>query len=68
MEELFQLIVQAIGTLGFPIAAYLGLFWYINKRDKEHKEEIQLLSTAIDRLSTLIERIDSKLDRGTANV
>ena len=56
-------VLQAISTLGFPIAAYMGLFWYINKRDQEHKEEIGLLSTAINRLSTLIERIDSKLDR-----
>lgn len=59
-------VLQAISTLGFPIAAYIGLFWYINKRDQEHKEEIGLLSTAIDRLSTLIERIDSKL--GERNV
>ena len=54
-------VLQAISTLGFPDRGIHGLFWYINKRDQEHKEEISLLSTAINRLSTLIERIDSKL-------
>ena len=54
-------VLQAIFHARLPDRGYMGLFWYINKRDQEHKEEISLLSTAINRLSTLIERIDSKL-------
>ena len=36
-----QAVISAIGSLGFPIAACLGLFWMINKALKE-------LTSAID--------------------
>lgn len=36
-----QAVISVIGSLGFPIAACLGLFWMINKAIKE-------LTSAID--------------------
>ena len=36
-----QAVISAIGSLGFPIAGCLGLFWMINKALKE-------LTSAID--------------------
>jgi len=67
MEEFANLLFQGIGTLGFPIMAYIGLFWYMYIKDKQHREEIQLLAEGINRLSSLIERIDAKLDREAPN-
>ena len=32
-------IIQAIGTLGFPIACCIWLFYRDSVKDKEHKEE-----------------------------
>ena len=44
MEE-FQ---NLISTLGFPIAAYVALFWYMMKKDAEHKEEVTKMTEAIN--------------------
>lgn len=34
-------ITQLIGSLGFPIAVSIALFWYINKTQKEQTEKYQ---------------------------
>lgn len=36
-----SLVTSLIGTLGFPIVCVVGMAWYMVKRDKEHKEEVQ---------------------------
>ena len=36
-------LIQAISTVGFPIVAYGGMFWYIVKLNDNHKEEINLM-------------------------
>lgn len=36
-------IAQIVSTLGFPIAMCLLFFWYITKRDEQHKEEIKAI-------------------------
>ena len=66
MEE----VLQAISTLGFPIAAYIGLFWYIMKKDEQHKEEINLLSNAVQNNTIVMTEIRDRLDeiKGKANV
>lgn len=33
-------ITQLIANIGFPIAMCIAFLWYINKRDTEHKEEV----------------------------
>lgn len=56
-----QDILTAICTVGFPIVAYGALFWYINKKDIEHKEETEKLTEAINNntiaMTKLIERV-----------
>lgn len=42
-----NMIMQAISTLGFPIIVACALFWYINKQNENHKEEIQGLRETI---------------------
>lgn len=38
-----QVLMQAVTTLGFPIVACIALFWYVNKQNENHKEEISTL-------------------------
>lgn len=42
-------IMQAIGTLGFPIVACCALFYYLNKEQESHKEEMKAVTDALNR-------------------
>ena len=54
MEELLQIITSFVGSLGFPIAAFFLMFWYVNKKDQEHREEMNALREAIMQLVTSV--------------
>lgn len=43
----YNAIVQAIGSVGFPIVACCGLFWMINTSMKELTGAINNLNTTI---------------------
>lgn len=58
MEE----IIQIIGTLGFPIAAYVGIFIYMIKKDEQHKAEIDLLSAAVQNNTLVMTEIRDRLE------
>lgn len=66
--ELAQL-TPIISSLGFPIAACIALFYYLNKERESHKEEIDALRNCINEnnnvlsaLKTLLESIERRLD------
>ena len=42
-------IMQLIGSLGFPIAACCAMFYYLQKEQASHKEEMQLMTEALNR-------------------
>ena len=42
-------IMQAIGTLGFPIVACCALFYYLNKEQEAHKSEMAAVTDALNR-------------------
>lgn len=60
MEE----IINAVSTVGFPIAMSLLLFWYLQRESENHKEETASLKDAINKLeiaiTTLINRLEDK--------
>ena len=60
----FNEIITAICTVGFPIVAYGALFWYVMKKDTEHREEVEKMTEAINNntiaLTKLIERLDNE--------
>lgn len=62
----FSMIAQAVSTLGFPIAAYAGLFWYMSKEEARHDEESakfrDVLSQNTKELA-LLQELVTKLDR-----
>lgn len=54
-------ITQFISTLGFPIAVCLICFWYINKREEQHKEEIGELAKAINNNTIVMQKLVDRL-------
>lgn len=59
-------ILQAISTVGFPIALTLILLWYIYDSSNKHKEEIDKMSEALNNntlaLTKLLDRIGRDKD------
>ena len=47
-------VINAISTVGFPIAMSLLLFWYLQKESENHKEETASLKDAINKLREVI--------------
>lgn len=58
----FGSITQAISSLGFPIAVCLICFWYINKRDEQHKAEIDKLSEAVNNNTLVMQKLADRLE------
>lgn len=40
-------IMQAVGSLGFPIVAAIGCFWYLNQERESHAKETAALAKAL---------------------
>jgi flagellar biogenesis protein FliO len=59
-----EAITQVIGSLGFPIAACVGLGWYLVKIQQQNNQTISKLSEALNNntiaLTKLVEKIDSE--------
>ena len=49
-----QVIGQLIASLGFPIVACCGLFWFINKQDTRHNDEMSELRKSIENNTTVL--------------
>ena len=67
--EYIDIVVNLITSLGFPIVVAGALFWYINKKDRMHTDEInsfresfsmntKVLSELKELISTLNGRIN----------
>lgn len=61
MEE----VINAVSTVGFPIAMSLLLFWYLQKESENHKEETASLKDAINKLEIAITTLVNKLEDKT---
>lgn len=58
----WQDIANLITTIGFPIAVCLICFWYINKMQESHKQEIDKLSEAVQNNTIVMQKLIDKLD------
>lgn len=54
-------VTQFISTLGFPIAVCLICFWYINKREEQHKDEVNKLSEAVHNNTLVMQKLVDRL-------
>lgn len=58
-------VINAVSTVGFPIAMSLLLFWYLQKESENHKEETASLKDAINKLEIAITTLVNKLEDRT---
>ena len=49
-----QVVGQLIASLGFPIVASGALFWFINKQEDRHKEEIASMRKTVEENTTVL--------------
>lgn len=64
--ETMNLIVQAVGSLGFPIVAYFMISRELREERESHKEETRSLADIISRLENSISLLNERL-RGGSN-
>ena len=69
--ETAQMVITAISTVGFPIVMCGALFWKMDKQDKEHKEEMNKSTEAINNntvvLQKLMQMLSDKIEFATSN-
>lgn len=65
--EKYNVIVQAVSTVGFPIIIALILIYIIWKIEENHKTEMNSMITAVSNntlvLQKLVDKIDTLADR-----
>ena len=54
-------IIQIISGVGFPIAACLICFWYVNKLTETHKEEVNKLTDALNNNTLVMQKLCDKM-------
>ena len=58
-----NLLIQLVGSLGFPIVACGALFWRMIKSDEQHKEEMSKMSEALNNNTNALVKLTERLDR-----
>lgn len=61
----YEVLINAISTIGFPIVMCGIMFWFLNKEQEAHKEEMIALKDVISKnneiLASLKQLIEDKL-------
>lgn len=47
-------IGQLIASLGFPVVAACAMFWYVNKQDERHREEMGEMRKTLEENTTVL--------------
>lgn len=61
------MIIQMIGSVGFPIVACGALFYQMNKENEMHREEMNAFKDTINELRTAIVELTVRLSRDNKN-
>lgn len=56
-----SLMTQLIGSLGFPIACVIAMFYMWNKEREDHKAEIDQVRTALENNTLALTKIEEIL-------
>jgi flagellar biogenesis protein FliO len=59
-------VTQIIGSLGFPIAACVGIAWYVVKIQKQNNDTISKMSDALNNNTVALTKLAEKIDNGKA--
>lgn len=60
--SLMTALGQLIDTVGFPIGCCVLLFWWIQRSEKQHKEEISKLSDAVNNNTLVVQKLLDRLE------
>ncbi len=58
-----NVIIQLVGSLGFPIVCCSALFWRMVKSDEKHAEEMKQMSDALNNNTVALTRLTEKLEK-----
>lgn len=56
-------LAQVLGNGFFPIIVCAVLFWYVYKKDIQHKEEMTEIRKSVDNNTSVLEKLVSSIDR-----
>ena len=56
-----NVITQIVSTLGFPIAMWVALFWYMIQQRKQHVEESEKWQQALNNNTAVLTKIYERL-------
>lgn len=56
-------VTQFISNVGFPIAACIVCFWYMDKQETRHKEETDKLADSINNNTAVMQELLHKLGK-----
>lgn len=54
-------VIQLVGSLGFPIAMCILIFWFLMKETESHKEEVNMLRDVIAKNTEALIELKDKL-------
>lgn len=57
------MVTQFISNVGFPIAACIVCFWYMDKQETRHKEETGKLADSINNNTAVMQELLHKLEK-----
>ena len=57
-------ITQLIGSLGFPVACVIAMFYFWNKEREDHKLEMQKMVEALNNNTLALVKIETAIDHG----
>lgn len=58
----FNVVMQAISTVGFPIAMCVLLLWYVKDQSAQHKEESAKFVEALNKNTLVLQKLCDRLD------
>lgn len=56
-------VANMIGNYGFPIVCCGAMFWYMIKKDTQHKEESENMRIAIENNTLVIQKLVDKFKK-----
>ena len=56
-------IMTVISTVGFPIAACVAMFWYMQKKDISHAQQIDKFSESFNSNTEVMTKLLERLDK-----
>lgn len=57
------MVTQFISNVGFPIAACIVCFWYMDKQETRHKQETDKLADSINNNTAVMQELLNKLEK-----